>query len=178
MSNLTRLFLFQLFLLLLFFIILKVQNTISFGKPGPGAVDLQIIIVKGDVRDSSLILNPSDGYAYQKMKVKWVIAAGSNVKSFFISRKKGSPQIFKFYDLPLWLLYQHEGDATVKKDVADGTEYVYSIHWKDTTGKKYVFDPKISVKPNPLLDLDFLFYILYFASVIISFIFRKKFLYK
>ena len=181
MSNLMRLLLFQLFLLILFYIILRFQNTLSFGDPDPEAVDLQITIVKGDVSNDSLTLeHDGTGLAHGTMKVKWVIADSSNVKSFFITRKKGSRQVFKFYDTPPWPFYQDEGSATVKyfSPKEKGIVYNYAIHWKDTKGDTYCFDPKIAVKSNTLKDLDLWFYILYLVLVVSSFLLRKKFLYK
>ncbi|MEO6723015.1 MAG: hypothetical protein ABIN67_21800 [Ferruginibacter sp.] len=151
----------------------------SFGKVDVAAVDLKITIVKGDVSNSSLILDPAGiGDAYQNKKVKWVIAAGSNVGSFFITKKDGSEQIFDWYDRPPWPFYIKEGKATVKGDAPIGSIYDYTIHWKDTAGKKYHWDPKIAVKSDSLYDLDLLFYILYLVSAMVSFIFRKRFLYK
>ena len=181
MSNLMRLLVFQLFLLILFFIILKVQNTMSFGEPDPGAVDLQITIVKGDVKDPkhTLTLRHSGSHAWGLMKVKWVIAPGSNVEKFFITRKRDSPQVFKFYDTPPWPFYRHTGSATVKNiSPEEEVEYIYAIHWKDTKGDTYCFDPKIAVKSNTKDDLDLLVYILYLILVTVSFLFRKKFIYK
>ena len=182
MSNLVRLLVFQLFLLILFYFILRFQNTLSFGKPDPKAVDLQITIVKGDVKDPkhTLTLRHSGSHAWELKKVKWVIADSSNVESFFITRKKKSRQVFKFYDTPPWPFYQHEGSATVKyfSPEETGTEYNYAIHWKDTTGNNYCFDPKIAVKSNTLNDLDLWFYILYLVLAASSFLLRKKFLYK
>jgi len=140
------------------------------------AKDTTIEIVKGfPEKKDSLELFPDSAVGWGGKKVTWSIRDGSNVKSYRISKKDRSTNVFKWFDGPPSWFYRKSGKGRLDNYEND-IEYEYWIHWKDKDGNKHHFDPKIAIRPgNEKSFLEVLIYILYALLVVItSFITYKK----
>ena len=113
-----------------------------------------IKILSGDSTSEILELDSSDPiYVDKGEKVTWSIKGSThqtNVASFYIEEKENTEQIFLFLYRPP-RNHTKNGGGLVNPFVRDGAEYEYSIHWIDSQGKNCTHDPKISVKPEPLI---------------------------
>lgn len=117
--------------------------------------DVQITIISGDKLTGKLTLGPGEDsiVAYSEKKVAWTIAKGSNVDSFYITKKEGSEEIFSNGQHPPSRPAK-SGVGKIKK-ISHHAIYEYSIQWRegdtaDDSAEWQTYDPKIAVKPSAL----------------------------
>ncbi|HMG93810.1 MAG TPA: hypothetical protein VK589_27315 [Chryseolinea sp.] len=167
----------QLLLFGAFYLTLNSYSNFNFMPQNvdDSAEDVVIEIVKGfpENKDSLELYPPGTARGWGGKKVTWSIREGANVKSFRISKKGSSMNVFRWFDGPPSLLYRKSGKGLLDNYDND-VEYEYWIHWKDENGDKHHFDPKIAIKPGEekFFELIYIFYALLVA--IISFITFKK----
>lgn len=141
----------------LFFIYSCSNSSIS-----PFRVNLHTITITGcNTKDSSLKLSPDSLIAYSEDEVNWKIAPEVKVKSFKIFKKNSSPEGFKS-NRPAPSYHIKEGKGQLKK-VKSPLDYYYNIEWIDSEKNlRYLYDPKISIKPTRKAKLQYIINILSF----------------
>ena len=108
------------------------------------------IKIKKGYPDGTLDL--SDGghtQAYKKDYIIWTIKKHQDITSIEKIEKKSGTDIFKTPPKPNGIQPGSDWIAEIKDNASDYSEYIYSITWNGTWGRR-IYDPKISVKPSKL----------------------------
>ena len=105
-----------------------------------------IQIIRGDSNGTLEMSDNGHTKAKKKESIKWMIDNGSNVNTIeSIDLKSGTTNIFSSgpdrVNDRLW-------KAEIAESAAIGTECMYNIRWRDTSGNSNLFDPVISIKPS------------------------------
>jgi hypothetical protein len=143
--------------------------------PGLGFVDQQVIHIKsGNPTNGSLDLSDTGhSYVARFTRITWVIDDNSNVGSIKdIGKKKGSPSIF------ILAPTRKGSNWTGKVVFVPQLDYQYYITWTEKgNGNSHTYDPKISVKPRPLMFIGLLIIVfaVFFASRFIIIQIEKKY---
>lgn len=113
-----------------------------------------ILILKGDPVSGELVFNRSYEYCAASLneRVAWIIYPDSGVGSIIaITTKRTANKTTKeddtniFSEHPSQLKGSEFWEGRIRNDLTEPTEEDYNIIWKDTAGKKHIFDPKIMV---------------------------------